>query len=150
MTEIDPGNPYSPHKSWNNRTEREELVTLMCKHIDGLDHLLTSQINSFVDSILEWNNKEIIKELETAIGKEALNIYNNGGFTVRLEWLEHRIKELKAKGEEMNCPDCKGQVELDLCNMAEDIHGELRCCEEYYRCPKCKQEYEIRDLMEEE
>ena len=29
MTEIDPGNPYSPHKSWNNRTEREELIDIL-------------------------------------------------------------------------------------------------------------------------
>ena len=46
----------------------------------------------------------------------------------------------------MNCPDCSGQVELEIIDTME--YGEtnygVRVEIEgfYYRCPKCKQEYD--------
>jgi hypothetical protein len=72
---------------------REELLQLM--YSLKRDNGYPAPDHELADSILEWHRKGLIRELETAIGKEALNIYNNGGFTVKLEWLEHRIQELK-------------------------------------------------------
>ena len=113
MTDIDPGNPYSPHKSWNNRTEREELIEIIenylknkvthynitnsfgdneTKEFDSGCHV---EITGLADAILERHKKGLVEELETAQAKESLNIYHNGGFTVKLEWIEHRIAELK-------------------------------------------------------
>jgi len=44
---------------------------------------------------LEGQRSEILKELKLALGKESLNMYHNGGFINKLEWLEHRIAQLE-------------------------------------------------------
>ena len=73
MTEIDPGNPYSPHKSWNNRTEREELIEILENpKLDSSGNFeqwhISHGAKSLADAILEWHKKEKEKEV-VFIGK---------------------------------------------------------------------------------
>ena len=50
----------------------------------------------------------------------------------------------------MNCPDCKVQIELELIEECSDVdeirNGILE--EPYFKCPKCKSEFEPSDLEE--
>ena len=51
----------------------------------------------------------------------------------------------------MNCPDCKGSIDLKKVNKMTDITGNadfLQLDEIYYKCPKCKKEFEAEDLEE--
>ena len=46
--------------------------------------------------------------------------------------------------EKKYCPDCRGMVELE--EMCMDYNEEIEYQCPYYRCPKCRQEYELEDL----
>ena len=61
MTEIDPGNPYSPHKSWNNRTEREELIEIILRWLKSSRPDDSDIPSVLADSILEWHKKGLIE-----------------------------------------------------------------------------------------
>jgi uncharacterized protein YbaR (Trm112 family) len=47
----------------------------------------------------------------------------------------------------MNCPDCRGQVELEFWeNFTTD---KMPMEDGYYRCPKCQQTYNPEDIDED-
>lgn len=53
----------------------------------------------------------------------------------------------------MDCPDCKGSVEMELMKVYvhapyEPEEGECEIVDPYYKCPKCKQEFDKEDLEE--
>ena len=62
MTDIDPGNPYSPHKSWNNRTEREELIEIVKSSDMNMNNdmeVTKKERDDLVESILEWHRNTL-------------------------------------------------------------------------------------------
>jgi len=48
------------------------------------------------------------------------------------------------------CPDCRGGVELELIDSY--LGQELICYpkDPHYKCPKCKQEYDVEDIDEQD
>lgn len=48
---------------------------------------------------VEAHKNALLDELKLAFGKESLNMYHNGGVITKLEWLEHRIAQLKKESE---------------------------------------------------
>lgn len=49
------------------------------------------------------------------------------------------------------CPDCNSElIKVEKCCDDEDIgcHTTHFFIEPYYKCPKCKQEYELEDIEE--
>ncbi len=48
----------------------------------------------------------------------------------------------------MNCPDCKGQVKLELLSRITGVDYEEIDSEPFYFCPKCKSNYDPEDLEE--
>lgn len=70
-------------------SEIDKIIDKECgKHDDGRYKDLAKAIEQYVI-------KARIEELEKANGKESLNMYHNGGFITKLEWIEHRLAELK-------------------------------------------------------
>ena len=50
----------------------------------------------------------------------------------------------------MNCPDCRGQVKMDyIDSWIGGVFDDTSKIEPYYKCPKCKAEFEPEDLEEE-
>ena len=56
---------------------------------------LASKYPSLVEALNQHVIRARIEELELALGKESLNMYHAGGILTKLEWLEHRVAELK-------------------------------------------------------
>ena len=50
--------------------------------------------------------------------------------------------------EEHICPDCKGQVKLELIETVHNKEQEEIGGEEYYRCPVCRTNYDLECLEE--
>jgi len=48
----------------------------------------------------------------------------------------------------LNCPDCKGRVELKLIGSLHDKDQQEIDGEEYYRCPVCRTNFDSEDLDE--
>lgn len=69
---------------WLNHISEKEAVELFDDDIKDLAKALDKHVQ-----------KKLREELELALGKESLNMYHNGGILTKLEWLEHRINELK-------------------------------------------------------
>ena len=82
-------------------TEQEirEMVETDCSFTLVPEGLLLSacEIPNFVKALHQKFKQALLAELELALGKESLNMYHNGGILTKLEWLEHRIGELKGE-----------------------------------------------------
>jgi len=88
MTEIDPGNPYSPHKSWNNRTEREELIEIILRWLKSSRPDDSDIPSVLADSILEWHKKHPVTY---GYYNVEIDTYNGGSVSPE----KGRMKEAK-------------------------------------------------------
>ena len=78
------------------RDEIENLIKESHIYVPKLDEPFLSCLVNQIESL---HKAELLKELELARGKEILNMYHNGGFITKLEWIDHRIKELSKEIE---------------------------------------------------
>ena len=106
MTEIDPGNPYSPHKSWNNRTEREELIEIISLKLgqmivdDKPDRLGYTKSMIIADSILEWHKKTALSWFKEQLPKKKEEKIQNNAYLEGAEYnqcLQDTLTNLEEK-----------------------------------------------------